>query len=67
MTVVCTGMIIVLTSLGLAADSGQNDVVQLLPVIQLGTMRYVVGFTTVQQQNPQSQMPSEAYTNFAMG
>ena len=47
---------------------GQHDVVLPLQLIQRDTMRGSVGLTTMlQQQQSQSQMPSQAYDNNAMG
>ena len=45
------------TSLGLAAASGQYDVVLLTLLIVMDTVRGIVSFTSVPQQHPQFQMP----------
>ena len=55
------------TSLKLAAGVGQHNVVMMSPLILRYTIRGVVGLANVTQQQPYSQMPSWAYTNFAMG
>ena len=55
-----------LSLMGLPATSGQHDVV--LPALL--TLRYsksVVGLATVPQQKPPSQMPLQAYANYALG
>ena len=54
------------TLMGLPVASGQHDVV-LLPPLMLRDTGHVVGLTTVQQQQSQSQMPPQAYANYAMG
>ena len=51
------------TSVGLAT-SGQHDVVLPPKVIMRDTVKGSVGLATVP---PQSQMPSQAYANYAMG
>ena len=55
------------TSIGLAVALSQHDVVLLPPLILRDTMKGVVGLTTVQQQKPQFQMPSQNYANYSMG
>ena len=52
--------------MGLPATSGQHDVV-LPPALTLMYSRAVVGLVTVPQQQPPSQMPLQAYANYAMG
>ena len=52
--------------MGLPATLGQDDVV-LLPSQTPRHSGGVVGLATVQQHQPQSQMPLQAYTNYAMG
>ena len=55
------------TSVGLAA-SGQHDGVLPPQLMMRHKMRSSVGLTTVlQQQQPPSQMPPQAYSNYAMG
>ena len=55
------------TSLDLE-ESDQHDVVLPPQLILTGTVRDSVGLATVlQQQQPQSEMPSWAYVNYAMG
>ena len=52
--------------IGLPATSGQHDVIVLPPL----TPRHsgnVVGLATVQQQQPTSQMPLQAYANYVIG
>ena len=51
---------------GLDAASGRYDVVLPPPLILRDTIRGVVGLATVPQQQPQSQMPSQTYANYAM-
>ena len=51
----------------LAIAFGQHDVVLLPPLILKDTVRGVVSLTIVLQQQPQSQMPSQIYANYAMG
>ena len=53
--------------LGLSAAMGQNDVVLPPPLILMETVRGVVHFATVPQQQPQSQMPYQAYASYAVG
>ena len=54
------------TSMGLAA-LGQHDVVLLPQMVLKNTSRDSVGHITVpQQQQLQSQMPSQAYVNYVM-
>ena len=50
-----------------AAASGQHIAVLLPPLIPRDTIRSIIGLTTVPQQQPQPQMPSETYTNYIMG
>ena len=73
MTVVCSStssllsMVTISPSLmGPPATSGQHDVV-LSPLLMPRHSGSVVGLATVPQQQPQSQMPLEAYANYAMG
>ena len=54
------------TLMGLSATSGQHDLVLLLLVMPRNTGD-VVGLTTLLQQQPQSQMPLQAYATYAMG
>ena len=54
------------TSLGQTAALYQHDVLP-SPLILRDTIRGLVGLATVLQQHPQSQMPSQAYANYAMG
>ena len=54
-----------LTMMGLPATLGQHDLVLLQPLMQRDT-RSVVGLTNVPQQQPQSQIPPQAYANYAM-
>ena len=55
------------TSMGLAVALGLYDVALPLSLILKNTIRDVVGLTTVPQQQPQSQIPSQAYAKYAMG
>ena len=52
--------------MGLPVTSGQHDVV-LPPPLTLRHSGGVVGLATVQQQQTSSQMPLQAYANYAMG
>ena len=52
--------------MGLPATSGQYDVV-LPPLVTLRNSGGVVGLANVPQQQPQSQMPFQAYASYAMG
>ena len=52
--------------MGLPAMSGQHDVV-LLPLLTPRHSGVVVGLATVPQQQLPSQMPLQAYANYAMG
>ena len=54
------------TLLGLPATSGWHDVV-LSPPLILRDTRGVVDLATVLQQQPQCQMPPQAYDNYAIG
>ena len=54
------------TLIGLPATSGQYDL-DLPPLLMPKYTIGVVGLTTVLQQQPQSQMPLQAYANYAMG
>ena len=55
------------TSMVFAAAFGQHDLVLPISLIPRDIIRGVVGFAIVPQQQPQSQMPSQAYANYAMG
>ena len=73
-TVVCSGestttitVTVVPTPVRLTTASGQHDVVLLSPLILRDAVRGVVSLATVPQQEPQSQMPSQAYASYAMG
>ena len=73
-TVVCSGALLITTTVMLAPTSvglitlDQQDVVLLLQLIPRDMMRGSAGLTNVPQlQQPQSQMPSQAYANYAMG
>ena len=46
---------------------GQHDMVLHLQLILSDTMRHYVGLITLSQQQPQSQIPSQACANYAMG
>ena len=50
----------------LPVTSGQHHVV-LLPLLMPWYIGVVVGLATIPQQQPQSQMPPQAYANYAMG
>ena len=72
-TDVCSGTSSLLTTvtmppslMGLPMTSGQHDVV-LPPPLTLRDSGCVVGPATVPQQQPQSQMPLQAYANYVMG
>ena len=53
-------------SMGLAVASDQHDVV-LPPLLMLReTVRGGIGFVVVPQQQPQLQIPSQGYANYAM-
>ena len=72
-TAVCSGassltmtVTMALTLMGLSATLGQHDKV-LPPPMTLRDTRGVSGLATVLQQQPQSKMPSQTYTNYAMG
>ena len=72
-TVVCSSISSLLTTItmdpclmGLPAVSGQHDVV-LPPLLIPRDSGGVVGLATVLQQQPQSQMPLQAYAKYAMG
>ena len=72
-TVVCSGTSSVLTAvtvapsiMGLPAMLGQHDVA-LPPPLTLKESGGVVGLATVPQQQPQCQMPLQAYVNYAKG
>ena len=54
------------TLMGLPATSGHQDVV-LLPLLTPRHSRCVVGLVTMQQQQPPSQMPLQAYANYTIG
>ena len=62
-------MMVMLSSNSLGKTmSGQHDVVWPLQLILKDTVRGSVGLTTMlQQQQSQSQIPSQAYANYAMG
>ena len=73
-TAVCSGALLISMTFALPPTPvgqttlSQHDVVLPPKVILRDTMRGPVGLTTMpQQQQPQSQMPSQAYANFAMG
>ena len=73
MTVVCSSassltmiVTIVPTFNGLTATLGQQNVVQ-PPLLIQRDIGGVVGPATVLEQQPQSQMPSQAYVSCAMG
>ena len=72
-TVVCSSMSSLLSAvtmapsvMGLPVTSVQHDVV-LPPLLTLRNSKGVVSLATVPQQQPQSQMPVQAYANYAMG
>ena len=72
-TVVCSGTSFLLMAvtmapflMGLQAMLGQHDVI-LPPLLILRDSGGVVGLTPVTQQQPQPQMPLQAYANYAMG
>ena len=52
--------------MGLPLASGQHDVV-VVPPLTPGNCGGVDGLVMVLQQQPQSQMPLQAYANYAMG
>ena len=71
-TDICSSTLSLLTTvtmstslMGLPVISGQHDV--LLSPLTLRDSGGVVGLATVPQQQPQSQMPLQAYANYAMG
>ena len=72
-TVLCSGaspltMTVVMAPFSVGVTTlSQQDVVMLPQFILRDTFRVSVGLTTVLEQQPQSQMPSGAYTNYAMG
>ena len=73
MTVVCSSMLSLLTTvtmasslMGLPVTSGQDDVV-LPPSLMQRSSGSVVGLATVPQQQCHSQIPLQAYANHAMG
>ena len=69
--IVCTGRLttpmMITTPLGLAAPLGKWDVVLPAPLILKDKMRDIVCFASLLQQQPQSQIPSQAYANYDMG
>ena len=71
-TVVCSGVLATAMTVKIApipvrlgAALGQHDVVLPQLLITRDITRVVVHLTTLLQQQPQSQMPSQAYTNYA--
>ena len=72
-TVVCcsssfltTTLIMAQTLMVLPAILGQHNVI-LLPLLMLKDTGGVLGLATVPKQQLQSQMPPQAYANYAMG
>ena len=66
-TAVCPHTLTTTTTVTILTDSGKNDVVLPPPLIQVDTVKDVAGSTTVPQPQPQSQIPSQAHANYAMG
>ena len=73
MTVVCSSISSLLSTFsmapslnGLTATSGQHDVV-MPPMLKPRYSGGVVGLATVPQQEPQSQIPLQAYANYVLG
>ena len=64
---IITNVTMVPTFVSLEAASGQHDVVLLLPMIQMDKIRGAFGVMTLHSSKPQSQMPPQVYTNYAMG
>ena len=67
MKVVCYGALIKAMTVTIAGALHQNDVVLLPEQIPMDTPRGVVDSAIVLQKQPQSQMLSHAYANYAMG
>ena len=71
-TVLCSGALLIGTTITMALTSvgqtvlAQHDVVLPLQLILRGKVRGSVGLTNMPHQ-PQSQMPSQTYANYAMG